>query len=223
MLAKNAALSDFVVDQYPTISMKNAERGKRASKETLQVKITQGSQKCPRQCRRFLSLGQNKTQLAHFLFKEWSSNKYPRKLRFQKFAVSHGEEWHLLSVQENQIISEPVEDLFSNQEEADTRLLLHAKNAADEGHSKIIIKPSDVDVEVDKNIHHAKEVSASLFILSGTKSRMRYIDITQIVENLEDNICNALIGLHAFTGCDSVSAFVGKGKKAAFTLLKKQD
>ena len=54
--------------------------------------------------------------------------------------MSHGEEYHLLSVQENQIISEPVEDLFSNQKEADTRFPLHAQNAADEGHSKIIIK-----------------------------------------------------------------------------------
>ena len=88
------------------------------------------------------------------------------------------------------------------------------KNAADEGHSKIIIKSSDVDVEV--------LLSGSLFILSGTKSRMRYTDVSQIVENLGDNICNAEIGLHALTGCDSVSVFVGKGKKAAFALLKKQ-
>ena len=88
--------------------------------------------------------------------------------------VSHGGECHLLSVQENQIISDPVEDLFSNQEEADTRLRLNAKNAADKGHSKIIIKLSDVDVEV-LFIHHAKEISALLFILSGTKSRTRYI------------------------------------------------
>ena len=47
MLAKNAAGFDFVVDQYPTISIQNAKRGKRTSKGALQVKITQGSQKCP--------------------------------------------------------------------------------------------------------------------------------------------------------------------------------
>ena len=68
------------------------------SKGTLQVKITQGSQKFPRQWRKFLSLRENKTQLAHFLFKERSSNKYARKLRFGKFVMSHGEECHLLSV-----------------------------------------------------------------------------------------------------------------------------
>ena len=131
--------------------------------------------------------------------------------------MSHGEECHLLSVQENQIISEPVEDLFSNQEEADTRFPLHAKNAADEGHSKIIIKSSNVDVEV-LFILHAKEISVSLYILSGTESRTRYIDMSQIVENLGYNICNALVGLDAFTGCDSVNTSVGRGKKTAFSL-----
>ena len=43
------------------------------------------------------------------------------------------------------------------------------------------------------------------------------------MENLGDNICNALIGFNAFTGCDSVSTFVGKGKKTAFSLLSKLD
>ena len=57
MLAKNAVRFDFVVDQYPTIAIKNTERGRRASKETLQLKIAQGSQKCPRQWKKFLSLG----------------------------------------------------------------------------------------------------------------------------------------------------------------------
>ena len=127
-----------------------------------------------------------------------------------------------MSVQENQIISEPVEDLFSNQEEADTRFPLHTKNAADEGHSKIIIKPSDADAKV-LFIHHAKEISVSLYILSGTESRTRYIDMSQIIENLADNICNALIGLDAFISCDSVSTFVGRGNKTAFSLLNKQD
>ena len=31
--------------------------------------------------------------------------------------------------------------------------------------------------------------------------------------------CRALPGLHAFSGCDSVGAFVGKGKKKAFDLV----
>ena len=32
-------------------------------------------------------------------------------------------------------------------------------------------------------------------------------------------MCQALPGLHAFTGCDSTSAFSGRGKKGAFKML----
>ena len=38
-----------------------------------------------------------------------------------------------------------------------------------------------------------------------------------------EDVCKALIGLHAFTGCDTVSAFAGKGKAKAFQLLKSED
>ena len=69
MLAKNAVRFNIVVDQHVTIAIKNTERGMRASKGTVQVKIAQGSQKCPRQWKKLLSLGKNKTHLNHFLFK----------------------------------------------------------------------------------------------------------------------------------------------------------
>ena len=32
-------------------------------------------------------------------------------------------------------------------------------------------------------------------------------------------MCRALPGLHAFSGCDSVSAFAGKDKKRVFDLM----
>ena len=37
--------------------------------------------------------------------------------------------------------------------------------------------------------------------------------------SLGSRVCNALIILHTFTGCDSTSAFYGKGKRTAFSLL----
>ena len=33
-------------------------------------------------------------------------------------------------------------------------------------------------------------------------------------------MCQALPGLHALTGCDTVSSFAGKGKKAALDIVK---
>ena len=55
----------------------------------------------------------------------------------------------------------------------------------------------------------------------GTKTRQKYIDITKIANALGEDVCKVLIGLHAFTGCDTVSAFAGKGKLNALKLTKK--
>ena len=54
-------------------------------------------------------------------------------------------------------------------------------------------------------------------------NRTRYIDIGKLANSLGDEVCLSLIGLHAFTGSDTVSAFTGRGKLAALKLLKKND
>ncbi|KAG0727937.1 hypothetical protein GWK47_033565 [Chionoecetes opilio] len=55
----------------------------------------------------------------------------------------------------------------------------------------------------------------------GTKTLTRYADVDKIRRSQGQGVCDSLIGLHAFTGCDSVSCFAGKGKLIALTLLKK--
>lgn len=49
---------------------------------------------------------------------------------------------------------------------------------------------------------------------------MRYIDIHKLANAIGKELCQALIGVHAFTGCDTVSAFYGKGKAKAVKLVK---
>ena len=49
-----------------------------------------------------------------------------------------------------------------------------------------------------------------------TKQRRRYLNMTAIGQSLGEDVCKALPGMHALTGCDSTSAFVGKGKRQAF-------
>lgn len=52
---------------------------------------------------------------------------------------------------------------------------------------------------------------------------MRLIDIEKLNSAIGKNVANALVGLHAFTGCDTVSAFSGKGKVNPFKLLSKNE
>lgn len=55
--SSNASRVDFISDQYPTISIKNLERNKRAESGSTLVKISSQSQKVPRQFKKFLLFG----------------------------------------------------------------------------------------------------------------------------------------------------------------------
>ena len=63
------------------------------------------------------------------------------------------------------------------------------------------------------------KIGVPLFQKCGTKTRRKVIDIRKVAATVGLDVCRALIGLHAFTGCDTVSAFAGKGKAKALKLL----
>ena len=59
-------------------------------------------------------------------------------------------------------------------------------------------------------------IPCHLYQKSGTANRVRYLDIHKIALKLGNSVCSALPGLHALTGCDTVSSFAGRGKSMAF-------
>ena len=67
----NSTKIDLVDDRYPIVSIKDAERRKRAKGRSLSIASISGCQTCPRQWRRFLSDGDNKEKLISFLANEW--------------------------------------------------------------------------------------------------------------------------------------------------------
>ena len=58
--------------------------------------------------------------------------------------------------------------------------------------------------------------------LSGNNTR-RYINVTQLTENMESTFVNALPGFHAFSGSDYTASFMNKGKVKPLDLLQKQE
>ena len=114
---------------------------------------------------------------------------------------------------------EEVTELKSTQEEADTRMLLHAFHAANAGCKAIIITADDTDVLViclglNSNFPYP------IYQKRGTQNLVRFLDIGKLARAIAKSICNAVVGLHAFTGCDTVSAFAGRGKLSAFKQMK---
>ena len=64
-------------------------------------------------------------------------------------------------------------------------------------------------------------IDCDLFIRIKDNSRVRCRDVSAIAKALGTGVCHALLGMHAFTGCDSVSAFAGRGKLNALKLVVK--
>ena len=61
----------------------------------------------------------------------------------------------------------------------------------------------------------------NVFVKCGTQNCVHYIDIGKLGASLGADVCEALLGMHAFTGCDSVSAFGGRGKLNGLKIMIK--
>jgi hypothetical protein len=62
-----------------------------------------------------------------------------------------------------------------------------------------------------------------LYIDIEVQERKRVIDVTHVRTAIGDSCCQALPGLHTFTGNDYTSAFHGIGKVKAFKILMEEE
>eukprot|EP00117_Sycon_ciliatum_P011697 scpid10404/ scgid5699/ len=210
---------DFVVDTYQEISIKSLERSARAADGGLRQHITSPAQRLPRQFVKFLAVGANKEELLEFLFKQWQTVDLMKKIpSHRELVITSGSSCMKIMSGAATTVALPVTDLACDHEEADTRLLLHAHHAALAGSRTITIKSPDTDVAV-LAVAFSHSIPAPLYFMTGTGVKTRYILMNAISEKLGQAVCDALPGFHAFTGCDTTSAFAGRGKKGAFKLL----
>ena len=197
---------DVIFDVYRENSIKNTEREHRGAEYGNEFRNLQPDHKV-QQWRKFLLNPQNKKALTIFVTKEWKQDKYRRKLTDKVLFVACEEECHQISPE----AAFTVEELNSTQEEADTRILLHLSHAGRSDYSTMIVASEYTDVFI-----------LCLSFKCGTQTRVRYISITSIVQAIGQNLCSSLLGMHAYTGCDTVSAFAGRGKIGALRIVKEQ-
>ena len=86
------------------------------------------------------------------------------------------------------------------------------------GYQAVVICSEDTDVFIMCLAFHGK-IGAPLFQKCGTKTRTRVVDIRKVAATVGIDVCRALVGMHAYTGCDTTSAFAGKGRASALKLL----
>ena len=84
----------------------------------------------------------------------------------------------------------------------------------------VIIVSEDTDVLV-LCLAFKSFIPSSMFIKCSSQTRLKYLDVSRMVERIGASTCKALPGFHAFTGCDTVSAFQGRGKVLVFRIMAK--
>ena len=209
---------DFVCDRYFDFSIKNAERNTRAGGTNQGVqRALSACQKTPSPFRRFLMSGKSKESLCTFLAFHWrslSGNELAEKTVY----VTVGRECFAMAADSKgtAVVTVPVAELDCDHEEADTRLLLHAKHASDL-HTSVVIKSPDTDVFL-LCAANAALCSSNMFFSTGTGNASRLLHVNLIMETF-GHVAEALTGFHAFTGCDSTSSLKGKGKIKPFQLM----
>ena len=107
-------------------------------------------------------------------------------------------------------------------------MFVHAKSASIT-YEKVLISSPDTDVLLIA-LSKCSEINARLYMLTGTGSKKRIIDIDEVADGLhwefgldicsKEQLLKSMIGLHWFTGCDTVSAFASKGKVKPLNLMK---
>ena len=163
---------------------------------------------------KILCSSKNKQAFIVFVTNEWKKDKYMEKLSGKTLVVTCGNSCYQLSSG----VVQPISELESTQEEADTRMLLHSLHAARSRFASVVIVSEDTDVLV-LLLAFKSFIPSSVFIKCGSQTRVKYIEVSRIVESVGATVCRSLLGFHAFSGCDTVSAFAGRGKVVGYRIV----
>ena len=201
---------DVVWDEYVENSLKATTRSDRGTGVRRRVAA---NYQLPRNWKDFLRVDENKRELFKFLAECIASLEVEKQV---------------ISTYGKQVLSTlPRDDTSSlapcTHEEADTRMLLHVQDAVQQGHKKILLRTVDTDVLVltVAVLYQLREhEQLDLWVAFGTGTHLRYIAAHEISRKLGSQVSKALPVFHAFTGCDTVSSFGGRGKKTALEAWK---
>ena len=184
------------------MSIKNAERNRRAGTGVQKIRIFSKDQTVPKQWKKFLSCGEDKENLVEFLCQHWVTYKSFQFGCLSTMYVTSRDKCYVFSSNtsdEDNIVCSDCPELKSNHEEADTRMLLHAKLAS-YSHDTTLIKSPDTDVFIlSVAMLHSLGLK-DLFMITGTGNKFRVIHINSISSALGEKLCLCLPGFHAFTG-----------------------
>ena len=218
-LPKGYKRVDLVADTYREVSIKNGERQKRGTSARLM--INSSSSKVPRNFVTFMKNGENKMRLIELICQviEENGGKALHLLKCNQIYFSKENYCSLI----DEDGSQEVEHLKSNQEEADTKVVLHCLDALRTPEATVVLRSHSGDTDIMVlAVTLIRDHCERLFVDYGSGKHRKALRLSEI--NMSDKEKDALLGFHAFTGNDYISAFFMKGKAMSWKcMLKKED
>ena len=200
---------DVVWDTYRADSLKECTREKRGKGVRRKVHC---QTKLPSNWMDFLRDATNKKELFAFLTTKVAEFSFPPS------KVVH------ITSGESVVSCNSARMPDCNHEEADTRIVVHVQHALEHGEKMIKVRTADSDVIVILIGVYFDLVliqpSAEIWVAFGTGKNFRFYSIKAISTCIGEQNARALPVFHAWSGCDTTSAFRGKGKKTAWRSWK---
>ena len=180
----------LVFDQYWPTLIKSGERTRRGSSDALEVRITGPNTPVPKQWVKYIRNPQNKINLCDFLSSPLCKIGQERLMQGKRLVIAGGftDGERVVEITHARP-TEDIDALYSNHEEADTRIILHAAYAVrDSPTSVIVIQSPDTDVLVLCVSHITGIGCNELWLRTGVSDCQRYIPVHSIQEKEEETM-----------------------------------
>ena len=215
---ENVERIDIVFDQYISKSIKSTTRTKRGTnKRPIRRIINRGDLPLPQAWANFISLGENKADLAKYLSNYLVVNHDSITNHSNCELVTGG------GFQDPTKAFSTMRDMSTflcNHEEADTRLIYHALEAVGDNFNRLLVFCRDTDVFL-MLIHFFKnKCDIEVWMVAGTAKQRKCYPIHDIAQQLTEIITNNLLGFHSLTGCDTTSSFTSFGKRKCWKIFE---
>ena len=109
--------------------------------------------------------------------------------------------------------------MSANHEEADTRLILHTKDAIQNKYKRVIVSFAEILTcyfLFYTSSNYLGRTETEVWMVSGTSKQPKCYPVHIIASKLDTDILENIHGVHALTGCDTTSSFSGIGKKTCW-------
>jgi len=176
---------DVVFDVYSEQSIKSAERVSRGSSDGVVLTVIRPDHKI-QNWRRLLTCSDTKTKLSVWQIPRKTNPKRERLCTITMYVTNEDMCFKLTSIN-----YKDVDVLRSNHEEADTRMILHAKHAADTFPAVIIVS-DDTDVLIIC-LNSNCSMNGNLYLRRCTKARVRMIDINKLAAAIGNEVASAFL------------------------------